>query len=80
MNAKGEITGSWKDFTDQVDPKLFENNFEMKGLEYIEKFLNTQNTIPNASGVIFKNKLTLMWEGLTRAYASLAIGKFGQRS
>ncbi|AVZ03678.1 MULTISPECIES: glycosyltransferase [Acinetobacter] len=56
MNAKGEITGSWKDFTDQVDPKLFENNFEMKGLEYIEKFLNTQNTIPNASGVIFKKQ------------------------
>ena len=38
MNAQGEVTGSWKDFTDQVDSKLFENDFEMNGLEYIERF------------------------------------------
>ncbi|MFK7073484.1 glycosyltransferase [Acinetobacter baumannii] len=56
MNAQGEVTGSWKDFTDQVDSKLFENDFEMNGLEYIERFLNAQNTIPNASGVIFKKQ------------------------
>ena len=60
MNAQGEVTGSWKDFTDQVDSKLFENDFEMNGLEYIERFLNAQNTIPNASGVIFKNRLISM--------------------
>ena len=41
----------------------------MKGLEYIEKFLNTQNTIPNASGVIFKKQTYFDVEGLTRAYA-----------
>lgn len=57
MNAQGEVTGSWKDFTDQVDSKLFENDFEMNGLEYIERFLNAQNTIPNASGVILKTDL-----------------------
>ncbi|MDW5308756.1 glycosyltransferase family 2 protein, partial [Acinetobacter baumannii] len=32
------------------------NDFEMSGLEYIERFLNAQNTIPNASGVIFKKQ------------------------
>ncbi len=57
MNAQGEITGTWKDFTDSVDPVLFERDFSMSGLEYFEKFLNHQNTIPNASGVLFKKEI-----------------------
>lgn len=56
MNAQGEVTGSWKDFTDAVDPTLFANDFEMSGLEYINRFLNRQNTVPNASGVLFKKQ------------------------
>ncbi|WP_312968859.1 glycosyltransferase family A protein [Acinetobacter gerneri] len=56
MNAEGQVTGTWKDFTDAVDPILFENDFSMSGLEYFARFLNNQNTIPNASGVIFKKQ------------------------
>ncbi|HCA5293399.1 TPA: glycosyltransferase [Acinetobacter baumannii] len=56
MNAHGEVTGTWKDFTDHVNPELFGKDFEMPGLEYIERFLSAQNTIPNASGVIFKKQ------------------------
>lgn len=59
MNAQGEVTGSWKDFTDAVDPILFANDFEMSGLEYINRFLNRQNTVPNASGVLFKKQTYL---------------------
>lgn len=59
MNAQGEVTGSWKDFTDDVDPILFANDFEMSGLEYINRFLNRQNTVPNASGVLFKKQTYL---------------------
>ena len=59
MNAQGEVTGSWKDFTDAVDPTLFANDFEMSGLEYINRFLNRQNTVPNASGVLFKKQTYL---------------------
>ena len=59
MNAQGEVTGSWKDFTDDVDPILFANDFEMSGLEYINRFLNRQNTVPNASGVLFKKQTFL---------------------
>jgi hypothetical protein len=59
MNAQGEVTGSWKDFTDTVDPILFTHDFEMSGLEYIDHFLNTQNTVPNASGVLFKKQTYL---------------------
>jgi glycosyltransferase involved in cell wall biosynthesis len=59
MNSEGKVTGSWKDFTDATDPVLFAQDFEMSGLEYIERFLNTQNTVPNASGVIFRKKTYL---------------------
>ena len=56
MNVHGEVTGSWKDFTDAADPILFANDFELSGLEYINRFLNCQNTVPNASGVLFKKQ------------------------
>lgn len=59
MNANGIVTGSWKDATDHLNPTLFENDFEMCGLEYFEKFLNTGNTIPNASAVVFKKQTYL---------------------
>lgn len=59
MNASGKITGSWKDFTDPDDPLFFAQDFEISGLEYIERFLNLKNTIPNASGVIFKKQTYL---------------------
>ncbi|ALD03522.1 glycosyltransferase [Acinetobacter albensis] len=59
MNAQGEVTGTWKDCTDSSDAELFANDFELSGLEYIERFLAFQNTIPNASGVVFKKKCYL---------------------
>ena len=59
MNENGIVTGSWKDATDHLNPTLFENDFEMCGLEYFEKFLNTGNTIPNASAVVFKKQTYL---------------------
>ena len=59
MNAQGEVTGTWKDCTDSSDAELFTRDFELSGLEYIERFLTFQNTIPNASGVVFKKKCYL---------------------
>jgi len=59
MNAQGEVTGTWKDCTDSSDSELFTRDFELSGLEYFEKFLKTGNTIPNASGVIFKKQTYL---------------------
>jgi hypothetical protein len=59
MNENSIVTGSWKDATDHLNPTLFENDFEMCGLEYFEKFLNTGNTIPNASAVVFKKQTYL---------------------
>lgn len=57
MNDKGEVTGNWKDFTDDLDKELFESDFVMDGKEYIERFLIHRNTIPNASAVLFRKSI-----------------------
>lgn len=63
MDSQGTITGSWKDHTDDLDPKLFQHDFEMTGWKYIHRFLNIKNTIPNASAVLFKKQTYLQIEG-----------------
>lgn len=54
MNATGEITGTWKSQTDPLDLEYFNQDFTQDGLHYIERFLCHENTIPNASAVLFK--------------------------
>lgn len=54
MDSQGKITGSWKSHTADLDPKKFDENFTMLGLDYIAQFLVVKNTIPNASAVLFK--------------------------
>jgi len=57
MDASGCIKGDWSNWTDDLDKNLFKNNFVFEGLLYIEKFLYSKNTIPNASGLIFKKDI-----------------------
>ena len=56
VNDKNEVTGTWKEDTDSLSNTLFAANFKMPGKEYIKQFLIHWNTIPNASGVIFRKK------------------------
>lgn len=63
MDSQGKITGSWKDHTDDLDSELFKHDFYMNGWEYIHRFLNIKNTIPNASAVLFKKQTYLQIEG-----------------
>lgn len=57
MNDAGEVTGSWKDFTDSLDATQFKADFVMDGKEYISRFLVHRNTIPNASAVLFRKSI-----------------------
>ena len=57
MDENDCVTGSWKEWTDNLDKKAFNENFLMNGLEYIEQFLIYQNTIPNASAVVFRKSI-----------------------
>lgn len=64
MNANGEITGSWLDWTNTLpDGKRFEYSFTMDGYEYIEKYLIHKNTVPNASAVIFRKSAYIKSKG-----------------
>lgn len=54
MNAQGEVTGTWKTHTDDIDPQQFEKSFSMSGLAFIKQYFQEKNIIPNASAVVFK--------------------------
>lgn len=57
MNAAGEVKGSWKKFTDALDPTQFNADFVMDGKEFINRFLIHLNAIPNASAVLFRRSI-----------------------
>ena len=54
VNEKGEVVGNWLEYTNRFDTSLFENDFILKGKDFIERFLVFRNVIPNASAVIFR--------------------------
>lgn len=45
------------DYTDGFEPNLWSNNIELNGNEFIAKYLNVINVIPNCSAVIFRRAL-----------------------
>lgn len=57
IDKHGKVTGSWKEWTDDIDKNIFERDFVMDGKKYIEQFLIHRNTIPNASGVLFRKSV-----------------------
>ncbi|NHB58720.1 glycosyltransferase [Acinetobacter sp. 194] len=59
MDSNGNITGDWRDHTLNIDNNLFSSNFTIDGLDYIRRCFSNKNTIPNASGVIFKKQAFL---------------------
>ncbi|TCN56388.1 glycosyltransferase family 2 protein [Flavobacterium circumlabens] len=54
INELDEITGSWLDYTLNLDNSAFDRKFVMEGTVFVEKFLIHKNVIPNASAVIFR--------------------------
>ena len=63
MKSDGEITGTWKSFTDDIDMDFFNKDFIVEGEMYIESFLIHRNTIPNASAVLFSREAYIKCEG-----------------
>jgi glycosyltransferase involved in cell wall biosynthesis len=57
IDARGNTTGCWKDFTNDLDTCLFKENFIIEGMEFIKKYLIHKNVIPNASAVVFKKSV-----------------------
>ncbi|KAF2081173.1 glycosyltransferase family A protein [Flavobacterium sharifuzzamanii] len=62
VNEFGEKTGNWISHTDDLDAKLFLNDFSMNANKFIEEFLICKNVIPNASAVLLKKENILIDE------------------
>lgn len=67
MNSNDEVSGSWLEWTEDLDPSLFRSDFIMKGTSYIEQFLIHKNTIPNASALLFRKEAYLKVGGANEA-------------
>jgi glycosyltransferase involved in cell wall biosynthesis len=65
MNELDEITGSWLDYTLNLDDSAFDKKIVMDGNIFVEKFLIYKNVIPNASAVIFRFKNDFQAEYIT---------------
>lgn len=59
VNAESEVTGSWLDYTNDLETKTFQQYFIAEGNAFIEQFLIFKNVIPNASAVLFKKERAL---------------------
>jgi glycosyltransferase involved in cell wall biosynthesis len=57
MNQQGIVTGSWSEYTADLDSSQFEKSFVMDGIQFIDKYLIKRNVIPNASAVLFRKSI-----------------------
>lgn len=54
VNKKGKKIGSYAEWTKNLDADRWENNFVNQGKNEVKNYLIWQNTIPNASAVLFR--------------------------
>ena len=57
INQQGIVTGTWADYTADLDSSQFEKSFVMDGIQFIDKYLIKRNVIPNASAVLFRKSI-----------------------
>lgn len=57
INSFGDIYGDWLDHTEINGQNKHTYDFKMNGNEFIKKYMIDQNSIPNASGVIFRKSV-----------------------
>lgn len=66
INSLGEVYGDWINHTKENEDNIFLKNFKMEGNKFIERFLVKQNSIPNASGVVFRKNLYFKVGGVNK--------------
>ena len=57
IDSDGDVIGNVKGWTDEYDPKLWNNDFIMDGVKFCANFLSIKCVMPNASAVVFRRKL-----------------------
>lgn len=54
IDASGRVVGTTLDWTEDLDPQRWKRPFVNEGMQEILQYLCMRNTIPNASGVVFR--------------------------
>ncbi len=57
VNENGKTLLHRIQYTKQFEPNIWERNFMLEGVSFVENFMSVKNVIPNASAVIFKKEL-----------------------
>lgn len=59
INEEGKVIGDWNDWTADLAPSLFDDDFSMDGTAFVEHLLLHRNVIPNASAALFRRNTCL---------------------
>lgn len=57
VDSDGEVIAHRISYTAEFEPNIWEDDFCLKGSEFVEKYLSHKNVIPNASAVVFRKSL-----------------------
>jgi len=57
VDENGKLLLNRIDYTNDFNPNIWKDDFEISGIKFIEKYLLVKNVIPNASAVIFRRSL-----------------------
>ncbi|MBF8150979.1 glycosyltransferase family 2 protein [Winogradskyella sp. F6397] len=57
VDELGDVLKDRISYTKEFNPNIWEDNFSILGIQFVEKYLLKKNVIPNASAVLFKRKL-----------------------
>ena len=71
INSFGEVYGDWINHTVEFGDNIFLKSFKMGGCEFIDRFLVEQNSIPNASGVIFRKDAYLKVDRVNKGFKTI---------
>jgi glycosyltransferase involved in cell wall biosynthesis len=68
VDPSSRVLGDAIQWTDDLDPCRWENNFVNNGLAEIREYLSRKNTIPNASAVLIRASVLRSIDGLDDGY------------
>jgi hypothetical protein len=68
VDPSSRVLGDAIQWTDDLDPCRWENNFVNNGLAEIREYLSRKNTIPNASAVLIRASVLRAIDGLDDGY------------
>jgi glycosyltransferase involved in cell wall biosynthesis len=57
VDKNNMVNSTWQDWTDDIDPHRWKEDFINSGIDECRNYLINKNTVPNASAVVFRRSL-----------------------